>query len=99
VHVTAADLVFWIAEQIRLAAATVGTVDIDLVSDSLNLKYGWVRPDHHKPTGQPVVVEIAGFDITIATRFGFRGLTGFRSLLLMRSCLTARTTVLVVPPQ
>jgi len=36
--------------------------------------------DLQKPTGQPDVVETAGFEITIATTFGLFRLTGFRSL-------------------
>src|SRR6267143_6532209 len=49
---------------------------------SVNRKYGWLSSDHQKPTGQLVVVETTGFDITIATRFGFFRLTGLRSLWL-----------------
>jgi hypothetical protein len=41
----------------------------------VNRKYGWLSSAHQKPTGQPVVVETTGFEITIATRFGFFRLT------------------------
>src|SRR5262249_47557989 len=50
---------------------------------SLNAKYGCVSSDHQKPTGQPVVVEVAGLEITTAIRLGLFLLTTFGSLRLM----------------
>src|SRR4029450_1686772 len=52
---------------------------------SENQKYGCVSSLHQKPTGQPVVVEVAGFEMTIATRFRDLGFTTFRALMLMRA--------------
>jgi hypothetical protein len=51
-------------------------------------KYGCDSSDHQKPTGQLVVVETAGFEMTIATLFGFALKTGFRSLWLTASYLS-----------
>lgn len=39
--------------------------------------------DHQKPTGQPVVLEVVGFAMTIATRLGLLLFDGFGSLRLM----------------
>src|SRR5262245_27801634 len=52
---------------------------------SENQKYGCVSSLHQKPTGHPVVVEVAGFEMTIATRFRDLGFTTFGSLMLMRA--------------
>src|SRR4030095_4191438 len=52
---------------------------------SENQKYGCVSSLHQKPTGHPVVVEVAGFEMTIATRFRDLGFTTFGSLMLMRT--------------
>jgi hypothetical protein len=49
---------------------------------SVNAKYGWVSSAHQNPTGQPVVVDTAGFEITIAARLGRLGLTGLMFLWL-----------------
>jgi hypothetical protein len=38
---------------------------------------------HQKPTGQPTVVEVVGFAMTMATRFCFFELVTFGSLRLM----------------
>jgi hypothetical protein len=49
------------------------------------LKYGCESSDHQKPVGHPVVVETAGFEITIATRFLRFAFTGLESFRLMDS--------------
>src|SRR5262245_24013301 len=46
-------------------------------------KYGSVNSLHQKPTGQPVVVDTAGLEMTIATRLGRAGLVGLKSLWLI----------------
>src|SRR5262245_24137977 len=42
---------------------------------SENQKYGCVSSLHQKPTGHPVVVDVAGFEITMAMRFRNFGFT------------------------
>src|SRR5215510_2247137 len=66
---------------------------------SENQKYGCVSSLHQKPTGHPVVVEVAGFEITMAIRLRNLGLTTFGSLRLILCLLdhrsTARTPIMI----
>src|SRR5262245_24643531 len=57
---------------------------------SKNQKYGCVSSLHQKPTGHPVVEDIAGFEMTMAMCFRNFGFTTFGSLRLMLApCLPA----------
>src|SRR5262245_65958397 len=60
---------------------------------SENQKYGCVSSLHQKPTGHPVVVEVVGFEMTIAMRFGNFGFTTFGSFRLI--CRLLHTSPLI----
>src|SRR5215510_2263526 len=57
---------------------------------SENQKYGCVSSLHQKPTGHPVVVEVVGFEMTMAMRFRNLALTTFGSLRLIGRLLQHR---------
>jgi hypothetical protein len=72
--------VFGVGHRVGLTPAAVGAEDLDLVPDLGEPEVGVVNSDHQKPTGQPVVADTAGLEITLATRFGRPGLTTLTAL-------------------
>src|SRR6516165_7819195 len=59
---------------------------------SVRTKYEWVSSAHQKPQGQPVVVDVLGFAMTIATRFLRREATlGFFRLMAPSSFFENRS--------
>src|SRR5262245_8828987 len=54
-------------------------------------KYGSVSSLHQNPTGQPVVVDTAGFEMTVATCLGRLGFVGLKSLWLIACSLVGST--------
>ena len=57
---------------IGLAGAAIGAEYFDLVVALFEGVKRMASSLHQKPTGHPVVVEFAAFEITIATRLGRR---------------------------